>query len=47
MSAYGHRLSFDAQRRATCPESGEQYELSATDAAVRPLPKNEKRTSKN
>ena len=47
MSAYGHRLAFDATHRATCPESGEQYELSATRQSVRPLPKNEKRTSKN
>ncbi|WP_210514255.1 acyltransferase [Hymenobacter terricola] len=47
MSAYGHRLTFDAQHRATCPESGEQYELNETAQTVRPLPKNEKRTSKN
>jgi len=47
MSAYGHRLEFDQNRRATCPESGEQYELSETPQTVRPLPKNDKRTSKN
>ncbi|OGX89567.1 hexapeptide transferase [Hymenobacter lapidarius] len=47
MSAYGHRLAFDATRRATCPESGEHYELSATGESVRSLAKNEKRTSKN
>ena len=47
MSAYGHRLTFDDQHRATCPESGEQYELSETTQTVRPLPKNDKRTSKN
>ncbi|MBF9223725.1 acyltransferase [Hymenobacter ruricola] len=46
MSAYGHRLAFDAQRRAICPESGEQYELSADQQSVRPLTKNDKRTSK-
>jgi UDP-2-acetamido-3-amino-2,3-dideoxy-glucuronate N-acetyltransferase len=28
MSEYGHRLSFDADGRATCPESGQQYQLS-------------------
>ena len=27
MSSYGHRLHFDQNNRATCPESGEQYEL--------------------
>ena len=47
MSAYGHRLTFDDQHRAICPESGEQYELSETTQTVRPLPKNDKRTSKN
>ena len=25
MSEYGHRLSFNAQNRALCPESGQQY----------------------
>ena len=47
MSAYGHRLTFDDQHRATCPESGEQYELSETTQTVRPLLKNDKRTPKN
>ena len=28
MSEYGHRLEFDQNGRATCPESGEEYELS-------------------
>jgi UDP-2-acetamido-3-amino-2,3-dideoxy-glucuronate N-acetyltransferase len=28
MSTYGHRLEFDAQGRATCPESGTTYELN-------------------
>ena len=28
MSEYGHRLEFNEQGRAACPESGEQYELS-------------------
>lgn len=27
MSAYGHRLHFDEQGRAACPESGQQYQL--------------------
>jgi UDP-2-acetamido-3-amino-2,3-dideoxy-glucuronate N-acetyltransferase len=27
MSEYGHKLSFDQQGRATCPESGEKYQL--------------------
>lgn len=27
MSEYGHRLKFDAQNRAICPESGDSYEL--------------------
>lgn len=27
MSEYGHKLKFDAQGLATCPESGERYEL--------------------
>lgn len=27
MSEFGHRLHFDAQGRATCPESGETYSL--------------------
>lgn len=34
MSAYGHRLVFDAGRRATCPESGEHYELNADGRSV-------------
>ena len=32
MSAYGHRLEFDQNGRATCPESGEAYRLNQ-DAA--------------
>ncbi|OFZ07213.1 MAG: hexapeptide transferase [Bacteroidetes bacterium RIFCSPHIGHO2_02_FULL_44_7] len=28
ISEYGHRLEFTADGRATCPESGEQYELN-------------------
>ena len=28
MSEYGHRLQFDTDGRATCPESGQHYELS-------------------
>jgi UDP-2-acetamido-3-amino-2,3-dideoxy-glucuronate N-acetyltransferase len=27
MSEFGHRLDFDDQGRAQCPESGESYEL--------------------
>ena len=27
MSAFGHRLAFDADGMATCPESGERYSL--------------------
>ena len=27
MSEYGHRLEFDEEGKATCPESGEKYEL--------------------
>ena len=34
MSAFGHRLDFDASGRATCPESGHTYLLE--DGAVRP-----------
>lgn len=33
MSEYGHRLQFDKDGRATCPESGQVYELK--DGAVR------------
>ena len=35
MSAYGHRLEFDENGRATCPESGEVYRLKH-DAAGQP-----------
>ena len=35
MSAYGHRLEFDHNVRATCPESGEAYKLTQ-DAAGQP-----------
>ena len=35
MSAYGHRLEFDQNGRATCPESGEKYRLTQ-DAAGQP-----------
>jgi UDP-2-acetamido-3-amino-2,3-dideoxy-glucuronate N-acetyltransferase len=35
MSAYGHRLHFDAAGRATCPGEGTVYEL--TDGRVRKL----------
>lgn len=36
MSAAGHRLEFDAQSRATCPETGEKYELNSDGTTVRP-----------
>ena len=36
MSAAGHRLNFDAQGRAACPETGEKYELSTDGTTVRP-----------
>lgn len=29
MSEFGHKLSFNNQGQATCPESGQQYELGA------------------
>lgn len=35
MSAHGHRLTFDNAGRATCPESGEQYELTADNQIKR------------
>ena len=35
MSEYGHRLYFDAEGIATCPESGERYRLK--EGAVRKL----------
>ncbi|MGB0250260.1 MAG: acyltransferase [Flavobacteriales bacterium] len=35
ISAYGHRLKFDQNGRATCPESGEAYRLTQ-DAAGQP-----------
>jgi len=35
MSAYGHRLEFDAEGIAVCPESGEKYKLE--NGQVKPL----------
>lgn len=35
MSAFGHRLEFDQQGMATCPESGEEYKLANNQ--VQPL----------
>jgi UDP-2-acetamido-3-amino-2,3-dideoxy-glucuronate N-acetyltransferase len=35
MSAYGHRLAFDSQGRAVCPESNEHYQL--TDGTVKKI----------
>jgi UDP-2-acetamido-3-amino-2,3-dideoxy-glucuronate N-acetyltransferase len=29
MSEFGHRLTFDKNQRAICPESGEEYELNS------------------
>lgn len=37
MSAHGHRLRFDAAGRATCPESGAAYQLSADGHTLQPL----------
>ena len=34
MSAHGHRLRFDKTDQATCPESGETYQLSPDQATV-------------
>lgn len=34
MSAAGHRLAFDENNRASCPETGEKYELSADGQSV-------------
>lgn len=36
MSEYGHRLHFDKSGIATCPESGEQYQLA--DNTVKKIP---------
>lgn len=36
MSAYGHRLTFDENGKATCPESGDNYQL--LDGQVNSLP---------
>jgi UDP-2-acetamido-3-amino-2,3-dideoxy-glucuronate N-acetyltransferase len=37
ISAFGHRLAFDENGRAACPESGELYELLEGGAAVQPV----------
>lgn len=37
MSAFGHRLAFGADHCATCPESGEKYELSSDKKTVQPV----------
>ena len=37
MSQYGHRLQFDQEGKATCPESGQHYELK--NGAVKILTK--------
>lgn len=36
MSEYGHRLVFDTQNHATCPESGQQYHLENNQVRRRP-----------
>ncbi|MEM1215985.1 MAG: DapH/DapD/GlmU-related protein [Bacteroidota bacterium] len=36
VSTYGHRLTFDVNGRATCPESGEQYTLSRGSVERKP-----------
>ena len=35
MSAHGHRLKFDETGRATCPESGEKYQLADDQKSIR------------
>ena len=37
LSTHGHRLQFDTAGRATCPESGETYQLSSDKKMVRAL----------
>ncbi len=37
MSAYGHRLTFDDAGRATCPESGEKYQLADDQKTIEVL----------
>ena len=37
VSQHGHRLQFDVQGRATCPESGQQYQLSSDNQTVKLL----------
>lgn len=34
MSCYGHRLIFDENNRATCPESGEKYILKDNEVSI-------------
>jgi UDP-2-acetamido-3-amino-2,3-dideoxy-glucuronate N-acetyltransferase len=41
MSRYGHRLHFDANGKATCPESGESYSLDGNRVLIEtPRPTN-------
>ena len=48
MSAAGHRLKFDSQGQAACPETSEKYELSPDRQSVRPAAaKAPKRTQAN
>ena len=37
LSAHGHRLTFDHLGRATCPESGEHYQLSPDTLSIIPV----------
>lgn len=34
LSAHGHRLAFDAAGRASCPESGDYYQLSPDEKTI-------------
>lgn len=45
LSAAGHRLAFDAAGRATCPETGEQYQLSPDRQSVEVMSENRLSTS--
>ena len=37
LSAHGHRLAFDQTGQATCPESGELYQLSPDKKSIKPM----------
>lgn len=40
MSTHGHRLEFDAEGRAVCPESGSEYELNGGEVRCIRSPQN-------